>query len=516
MMESNVIEMLGITKRFPGVTANDNINLSVRNNEVHALLGENGAGKSTLMSILFGSYECDEGIIRVRGKEVKIKDPNAATMLGIGMVHQHFKLVNNYTVTENIVLGMECRTRLGMLDLATAEKRVADLSEKYGLKVNPRDKIEDISVGMQQRVEILKTLYRNADILIFDEPSAVLTPQEIDELMDIIQRLKSEGKTIILITHKLKEIKAVAGRCTVLRRGKYVGTVDVADVSEEQLAEMMVGRSIRFEIDREKAHPGDVLLKIDGISVKNSRGNLSVKNLSLDVRSGEIVGLAGIDGNGQTELIYAITGLTPLEAGRIEVNAKDVSRMTVKERINAGIGHIPEDRHKHGLILDFSLADNSILKNYDKFPYSSHFGILSFAEIARHAEEMIRQYDIRAGEGPAMKAKNMSGGNQQKVIIAREIDLSPEVLVVAQPTRGLDVGAIEYIRMRIVAERDKGRAVLLISYELDEIMNLCDRIAIISKGEIAGIFNSGEVDEHQIGFLMAGSKKAAGHKETEQ
>jgi simple sugar transport system ATP-binding protein len=513
-MDNNAIEMLGITKAFPGVIANDHINLSVRDNEVHALLGENGAGKSTLMSILFGSYDPDEGVIKIRGKEVKIKDPNAATALGIGMVHQHFKLVHNYTVTENIVLGIESRTKLGMLDLKTAEKRVAELSERYGLKVNPRDKIEDISVGMQQRVEILKTLYRNADILILDEPSAVLTPQEIDELMDIIRRLKSEGKTIILITHKLKEIKAVAERCTVLRRGKYIGTVNVADVSEEQMAEMMVGRAIKFEIDKDPAKPGPVKLSIENLSVKNARGTVGVKNLSLDVHAGEIVGIAGVDGNGQTELIYGITGLAPVESGSIKVNGKDISRMTVKERIEAGVGHIPEDRHRHGLVLDFSVAENAVLKNYDKPPYSSPLGVLDFQKINAHAAELIEQYDIRAGEGPAMKAGNMSGGNQQKVIIAREIDLSPDVLVVAQPTRGLDVGAIEYIRKRIVAERDKGRAVLLISFELDEIMNLCDRIAIISKGEIAGIFNEGEVDEHQIGFLMAGSKTAATEKET--
>jgi len=512
-MENNAIEMTGITKTFPGVVANDNINLSVLDNEVHALLGENGAGKSTLMSILFGSYDPDAGTIRIRGKEVKIKDPNAATALGIGMVHQHFKLVHNYTVTENIVLGDESRTRFGMLDLKTAEKRVAELSEKYGLRVNPRDKIEDISVGMQQRVEILKTLYRNADILILDEPSAVLTPQEIDELMDIIRRLKSEGKTIILITHKLKEIKAVAERCTVLRRGKYIGTVDVRDVSEEQMAEMMVGRAIKFEIDKAAENPGEVLLAISNLSVRNSRGLLGVKKLSLDVRAGEIVGIAGVDGNGQTELIYGITGLSRAETGSITVRGKEISGMTVKERILAGVGHIPEDRHRHGLVLDFSVAENCVLKNYDSPPFSDGLGVLDFTAINSHAAELISQYDIRAGEGPSMKARNMSGGNQQKVIIAREIDLSPDVLVVAQPTRGLDVGAIEYIRKRIVAERDKGRAILLISFELDEIMNLCDRIAIISKGEIAGIFNSGEVDEHQIGFMMAGSKNKTAEKE---
>jgi general nucleoside transport system ATP-binding protein len=512
-MQENAIEMLGITKAFPGVVANDHVNLSVRDNEVHAILGENGAGKSTLMSILFGSYDPDEGVIKIRGKEVKIKDPNAATALGIGMVHQHFKLVRNYTVTENIVLGIETRNRLGMLDLKAAERRVSEISERYGLKVNPRDRIEDISVGMQQRVEILKTLYRDAEILILDEPSAVLTPQEIDELMEIIRRLKAEGKTIILITHKLKEIKAVAERCTVLRRGKLVGTVNVADVSEREMAEMMVGRAVKFEIDKGPAKPGDVILSIKDLSVRHARGHMAVRNFSLNVRSGEIVGLAGVDGNGQTELIYAITGLVTVVSGSIAVNGKEISGMTVKERVEAGVGHIPEDRHRHGLVLDFTIAENAALKNYDKPPFSSPAGILDYQKMTAHAAELIAEYDIRAGEGPAMLAKNMSGGNQQKAIIAREIDLSPEVLIVAQPTRGLDVGAIEYIRNRIVAERDKGRAILLISFELDEIMNLCDRIAIISKGEIAGVFASGEADERQIGFMMAGSQKEKPAKE---
>jgi simple sugar transport system ATP-binding protein len=507
-MQSNAIELVGITKRFPGVVANDHVDLAVRENEVHALLGENGAGKSTLMSILFGSYDPDEGTIRIRGKEVRVKDPNAATALGIGMVHQHFKLVRNYTVTENIVLGVESTNRFGMLDLAYAERRVAELSDRYGLKVNPRDRIEDISVGMQQRVEILKTLYRNADILILDEPSAVLTPQEIDELMDIIRRLKAEGKTIILITHKLREIKAVAERCTVLRRGKLVGTVDVAEATEESLAEMMVGRAIAFEIEKGPARPGETFLEISSLRVRDARGHLAVRDLSLSVRSGEIVGVAGVDGNGQTELIYAITGLVRPESGSITVRGKDVTRLSVKDRVRAGVGHIPEDRHRHGLILDFSIAENAVLKDYDAPPFSSRIGVLNHEEMARHAASLIGQYDIRAGEGPLMKARNMSGGNQQKVIIAREIALSPEVLVVAQPTRGLDVGAIEYIRKRIVEERDKGRAVLLISFELDEIMNLCDRIAIISKGEIAGVFDSGTIDEQEIGFMMAGSKKS--------
>lgn len=506
-MEANAIEMIGITKTFPGVVANDDVTITVKENEVLALLGENGAGKSTLMSILFGAYEADKGIIRIRGKEIKIKDPNAATALGIGMVHQHFKLVNNYTVAENIVLGMEPVNRFGILDLKTAEKRVAEISNQYGLMVNPHDKIEDITVGMQQRVEILKTLYRNADIIIFDEPTAVLTPQEIDELMNIIRRLKAEGKTIIIITHKLEEIKAVGERCTVLRRGKLIGTVQVADVSEHDLAEMMVGRAVKFEIDKKPANPSRTVLALKHVCVKSSRGRFAVKDLSLDVRAGEIVGIAGVDGNGQSELIYAITGMLPVENGTIMLNGTDITKYGIRERIEAGVGHIPEDRQKHGFVSEFTVAENAVLKNYYKTPYSSKSGLLNYAVIRENAEQLIGDFDIRAGEGAATLAGSMSGGNKQKLIIAREIELSPEILVIAQPTRGLDVGAIEYIRKRIIEERDKGRAILLVSFELDEIMNLCDRIAAISKGSIAGVFNAGEVTEREIGVMMAGSKK---------
>lgn len=504
-MPSYAIEMRGITKRFPGVLANDKIDLTVTQNEVHALLGENGAGKSTLMSILFGSYDPDEGDILLDGNKVDIKDPNTATRLGIGMVHQHFKLVHNYTVTENIVLGMESRDAFGMLDLKTADKRVAELSERYGLKVNPSDRIEDICVGMQQRVEILKSLYRDVRILILDEPSAVLTPQEIEELLEIIRLLKAEGKTILLITHKLKEIKAVADRCTVLRRGKNVGTVEVASVSETDMAEMMVGRSVKFNIDKKPAKVGDTVLSVNNISVMNSRGVLGINKLSLVLRSGEILGIAGIDGNGQTELLEAITGLCPITSGSISLEGTYITKWSIKRRIQAGIGYVPEDRHKHGLILDFTPAENLVVKNYEQQPFSDRFGILDLKAIDTHSKRLIEQYDIRLGLAAGVKAKNMSGGNQQKLIIAREITLSPRVLVIAQPTRGLDVGAIEYIRSRILEERDKGRAVLLISFELDEIMNLCDRIAILAKGEIVGTFNEGEIDEQRIGYLMAGS-----------
>jgi simple sugar transport system ATP-binding protein len=507
-MENFAIEMIGITKRFPGVLANDNITLNVRQNEILALLGENGAGKSTLMSILFGSYDPDEGCIKIRGKEQKIKDPNAATALGIGMVHQHFKLIHNYSVTENIVLGSEPVNKFGIIDMALAQNRVAEISQKYGLKVNPKDKIEDITVGMQQRVEILKTLYRSADIIIFDEPTAVLTPQEIDELMEIIRQLKAEGKTIIIITHKLKEIKAVAERCTVLRRGKVIGTVNVADVTEADLAEMMVGRAVKFEIDKAPAQTGDVVLALNNISIKNSRGQYAVKNLSLEVRAGEIMGIAGVDGNGQTELIYGVTGMAPLEEGSITLNGEDISRRSIRARIESGVGHVPEDRHRHGLVADFTTGENAALKNYYRSPYTLRGCMLNYPAMNQKANELIESFDIRAGEMALTKAGSMSGGNQQKLIIAREIELSPSVLIVAQPTRGLDVGAIEYIRKRIVAERDKGRAVLLISFELDEIMNLCDTIATISKGSIAGIFKAGEVTEREIGIMMAGSKRA--------
>jgi simple sugar transport system ATP-binding protein len=497
--------MIGITKVFPGVVANDKVNLEVADGEVHALLGENGAGKSTLMSILFGLYEKDSGIIKIRGKEARIRGPNDATALGVGMVHQHFKLVGNFTVTENIVLGLEPRIPLwGNLDLKTAENKVAKLSETYGLAVDPRAKIENITVGMQQRVEILKILYRNADILIFDEPTAVLTPQEIDELLSIFNRLKAEGKTIVFITHKLREIKAAADRCTVLRRGRYIGTVDVKDADEQKLAEMMVGREVNFRIDKKPPNPGDVILKIENLSVIGSKGTAVVNKFSLDVRAGEIVGVAGVDGNGQSELVAAISGLAPVKSGRILFKGRDISRENIRRRNESGVGFVPEDRQKYGLILAFRLDENLVIKNYRNAPYSDRFGFLKFPVIAKYANALIGEFDIRAGNGPATFASGMSGGNQQKAVIAREIDLSPDLLVVAQPTRGLDVGAIEYIHRRIVDERDKGRAVLLVSYELDEIMALCDRIAAVSRGQVVGVVPAEDADERRIGAMMAG------------
>lgn len=501
------IEMIDITKTFPGVVANDNVTLKVAEQEVHALLGENGAGKSTLMSILFGAYNADSGTTRIHGKSVNIKDPNVATDLGIGMVHQHFKLVHNYSVTENIVLGMEPKTKFGLLNIGKAEKRVAELSKRYGLHVDPQALVEDITVSAQQRVEILKTLYRNANIIIFDEPTAVLTPQEIDELMEIIRRLRAEGKTIVLITHKLKEIKAVADRCTVLRRGKYIGTVDVETVSEQHLAEMMVGRAVQFEIEKNPPRIGEVVLSIKDLFVADQLGHMKVKDFSIEVHKGEIVGIAGIDGNGQTELLNGISGLSPVASGTILLNGNDITHTTIRKRIELGLGHIPEDRQKHGLISDFTISENCVLKNYYKAPYSNKYGLLDQAKMIADADILIEEFDIRAGQGSRTTAGSLSGGNQQKTIVAREIHLSPHVLLVAQPTRGLDVGAIEYIRKRIIAERDKGRAILLISFELDEIMNLCDRIATISKGSIVGIFNQGEVTEREIGMMMAGSKK---------
>ena len=504
LMSSYAIEMVGITKTFPGVIANDNVTLRVLDNELHAILGENGAGKSTLMSILFGLYEADSGTILIRGKEVRITDPNQATSLGIGMVHQHFKLVHNYTVTENIILGSEPRNHWGNIDIGTAEKKVREISELYGLDVDARSTIESITVGMQQRVEILKILYRKADILIFDEPTAVLTPQEIDELMLIFERLKSEGKTIILITHKLKEIKQAASRCTVLRRGRYIGTVDVQTTTEAQMAAMMVGREVQFTTRKSTSKPGETVLAIENLYVKNSRGLDAVRNLSLEVRRGEVVGIAGVDGNGQTELVEAITGLMPVERGRILLKGSDLSGTSIRDRIGKGIGHVPEDRHKHGLVLDFRLDENLILKTYGSSAYCGRLGLLDRRAIEKNAQRLIAAFDIRAGEGAGTKVRSMSGGNQQKAIIAREIDLSPDLLVISQPTRGLDVGAIENIHNRIIAERDKGRAILLISFELDEILNLCDRIAAISKGEIVGIVDGEKADEREIGAMMAG------------
>ncbi len=502
------VEMLGISKRFPHVLANDNVTLRVRKNEVHALLGENGAGKSTLMSVLFGSYTPNSGEIRINQKKVSLKNPNDATALGIGMVHQHFKLVENYTVAENIVLGAEPKTKFGLLDLKAAKKEVQALSDLYGLKVNPDEKIQDITVGMQQRVEILKVLYRKADIIIFDEPTAVLTPQEIDELMDIIRLLQKEGKTILLITHKLNEIKAVAQRCSILRRGQMIDTVDVSSTSEEKLAELMVGRAVNFQIEKAPPKIGGVVLQVQNLSVKNSRGITAVDNLSMEVRAGEILGIAGVDGNGQSELVAALTGLTKPCGGKIIFNSKDVTNLSIRERIEMGMAHVSEDRKRYGLVAEFTVGENAALKNYYKEPFVKNGIFLDKAAMKKNGEALSKDFDIRGGEGGS-PAGAMSGGNQQKLIIARELSMGASLLIFAQPTRGLDVGAIEFIRKKIVSERDSGKAVLLVSFELDEIMNLCDRIATISKGQIVGTYKAGEVDERQIGLMMAGTKKTA-------
>ena len=503
-----VIEMLGIRKEFPGIVANDDITLQVKPGEVHALLGENGAGKSTLMSVLFGLYTPDRGSIRVRGQEVKINNPNVAGSLGISMVHQHFKLVHNFTVTENIVLGIE-ETRAGKIDKKTAAKKIAELSERYGLRVEPGVKIEDISVGMQQRVEILKMLYRHADILIFDEPTAVLMPQEIDELMEIIRLLSREGKSIVLITHKLREIKAVADRCTVIRRGKVVGTIEVASTSEATMAEMMVGRHINFQVDKAPIQPGPEILQLVDLQIRDNRHALAVKNVNLQVKQGEILGIAGVDGNGQAELVEGITGLRRIESGKIIFKGREIQGMSVRQRSQAGIGHIPEDRQKHGLVLEFSLYDNLVLQSYYRQPFS-HRGVLRQEQIASYGDRLIADFDVRSGRGGKTVARSMSGGNQQKAIVAREVEESPDLLVVVQPTRGLDVGAIEYIHQRLLAERAAGKTLLLFSLDLDEILKLSDRIAVISHGQIAGVMEASQADEREIGCLMAGCAEEEG------
>lgn len=501
-----VVEMVGIRKEFPGIVANDDITIRLKKGEIHALLGENGAGKSTLMSILFGMYQPDRGMIKVNGREVRISNPNVANRLGIGMVHQHFKLVEPFTVTENIILGSETRKYFFGLDIRTAAKRVEQLSQRYGLNVDPYAKIENISVGMQQRVEILKMLYRDAEVLIFDEPTAVLTPQEINDLQEIMRKLVSEGKSIILITHKLKEIKAVADRCTVIRRGKTIGTVDVAETSREEMAEMMVGRSVSFTVDKTEGHPGDVVLEIESLNVKNSKKVNALKSFSLNVHAGEILGIAGVDGNGQTELVEAITGLRPIESGTVVLKGKKLNGLSIRQRNNSGIAHIPEDRQKRGLVLDYTLEENLILEVYNQPPYSKR-GLLRSEAISQHADHIIQSFDVRSGTGGSSIVRSMSGGNQQKAIIGREVERDPDLLIAVQPTRGLDVGSIEYIHKRLVEQRDKGKAVLLISLELDEVLNLSDRIAVINNGELVGIVKSSETNERELGLMMAGYRK---------
>lgn len=505
-MEDYIIEMLNITKEFPGIVANDDITLRLKKGEIHALLGENGAGKSTLMSVLFGLYQPEKGEIRKNGKVVKINNPNDANDLGIGMVHQHFKLVEIFTVLENIILGVE-PNKMGFLQRKQAREKILELSEQYGLKVDPDETIENISVGMQQRVEILKMLYRENEILIFDEPTAVLTPQEIDELMEIMRGFAKEGKSILFISHKLNEIMAVADRCTVLRKGKCIGTVDIKDTTKEDLSKMMVGRDVSFSVNKKDPQMGDIVLSISNMSVasKLSKKN-AVKNVSFDVRAGEIVCIAGIDGNGQTEFVSALTGLEKLSSGKITLCGKDISKASIRNRSKAGMSHIPEDRQKHGLVLDYTLEQNLVLQRYWQPEFQRH-GFIKKRAVRSYAEDLINRYDVRSGQGPVTAVRSMSGGNQQKAIIARENDKEHELLVAVQPTRGLDIGAIEYIHKQLVAGRDSGKAVLLVSFELDEVMDISDRILVMYEGEIVGELEPKAVTVQELGLYMSGAKR---------
>ena len=504
--ESFAIEMLEITKRFPGILANDRITLQLKKGEIHALLGENGAGKSTLMSVLFGLYQAEEGIIRKDGKEVSIKDPNDANALGIGMVHQHFKLVQCFTVLDNIILGVES-VKNGLLQKDEARKRIVELSEKYGLKVDPDAKIEDITVGMQQRTEILKMLYRNNEILIFDEPTAVLTPQEIEELMQIMKNLAHEGKSILFISHKLNEIMEVADRVTVLRRGQCIGTVNVKDTTEEELSRMMVGRDVQLVASKDDKVPGDTVLKVRDMTVASKlHKNNAVKHVSFDVKSGEIVCVAGIDGNGQTELVYGLTGIEPLKSGSIEICGRDMTNSSIRER-SEYLSHIPEDRQKYGLVLDYPLDYNIVLERYWQPEFTSKAGFLKQKNIREYSEKLISQYDVRSGQGTETITRSMSGGNQQKAILARELDKDHKLLVAVQPTRGLDVGAIEYIHKQLIAQRDAGDAVLLVSLELEEVMNVSDRILVMYEGEIVGNLDPKTTSTQELGLYMAGAKR---------
>ncbi len=501
-----VIEMNHITKIFGKFKALDDVTFKVKKGEVHALLGENGAGKSTLMSVLFGLYQAEKGEIIINGKTEQISNPNDANNLDIGMVHQHFKLVHNFTVLESIILGRET-VKAGILRKEDARKKVMDLSNKYKLKIDPDAYISDITVGMQQRVEILKMLYCDNDILIFDEPTAVLTPQEIEELMKVMKELVKEGKSIIFISHKLNEIKAVADRCTVLRKGRHIGTVDVSTTTKEQMSEMMVGRKVSFNIEKTDTKVGEAVLEVRNLTIKarNSKKNM-VNDVTFDVNRGEIVCIAGIDGNGQSELVYGITGLIPINEGKVFLNGRDVTKESIRRKCIYGMAHIPEDRHKHGLILDFDLQQNAVMQTYYE-PRFQKFGLIKFNSVREYARKLIKQYDIRSPKDEDSVVRNMSGGNQQKLIIARELDRDPEIVLAVQPTRGLDVGATEYIHKQLMAQRDEGKAVLLISLELDEVMNVSDRILVIYEGEIVGELNPEEITVSELGLYMAGSKR---------
>ena len=511
-MSEYIIEMKNITKRFPGIVANDDVTIQIKKGEIFALLGENGAGKSTLMSMLFGMYEPDEGEICVRGRKEKITSPSYATKLNIGMVHQHFKLVHNYTITENIIMGLKKKSRLGgilpYVDIKKADREIAALSQSYGLEVNPTDVIGDITVSTQQRVEILKMLYREAEILIFDEPTAVLTPQEINFLLDIIRGLRDKGKTIILITHKLEEIKQVADRCAILNRGKLIKVLDVASTSTKTMANLMVGREVSFEVEKQEPEYGEVVLEVKNLTVRNQDNFDVVKNVSFSIRSGEIFAIAGVSGNGQVEIADAITGLRKAAEGQIILAGSDITRSSIRERSLAGISYIPEDRQEYGLVMDFSLEDNLALKSYFREPFSQK-GILKQEAFDQYGEKLIEQYDIRSGQGIKTIVRSMSGGNQQKAIIGREVELDSRLIIFVQPTRGLDIGAIENIRRQMIAERDAGKAILLISLELDEIMNCADTIGVIYNGSMQKIADAGSLTTNQVGEFMMGVKSDA-------
>lgn len=506
MAEEYVIEMNHIRKEFPGIVANDDITLQLKKGEIHALLGENGAGKSTLMSVLFGLYQPEAGEIKKNGKVVQINDPNDATALGIGMVHQHFKLVDVFTVLDNIILGAETTGPLGWLRKKESREKVIELSKKYGLNVDVDAKVEDITVGMQQRIEILKMLYRENEILIFDEPTAVLTPQEIDELMEIMRGFAKEGKSILFISHKLNEIMAVSDRVTVLRKGKYIGTVNTKDTNKQELSNMMVGRPVQLEITKDDAKVSDVVLEVEDLKVpsKVHKGD-AVKGVSFDVKKGEIVCVAGIDGNGQSELIYGITGIRKPDNGTVKVNGEDITKSSVRHKMEV-MSHIPEDRHKHGLVLPFTLEQNLVLQRYREKEFQNH-GFIKFDAVRTYSEKLIEDYDVRSGQGAITKSASMSGGNQQKAIIARELDRDKDLIVAVQPTRGLDVGAIEHIHKQLISERDKGKAVLLVSLELEEVMGLSDRILVMYEGEIVGELDPKNTTAEELGLYMSGAKR---------
>jgi simple sugar transport system ATP-binding protein len=518
MSDEYIIEMLHITKRFPGIVANDDITLQLKKGEIHALLGENGAGKSTLMSVLFGLYQPEEGEIRKNGQKVQIRNPNDATALHIGMVHQHFKLVEVFTVLDNIILGCETMKH-GLVDRESARKRVVSLSNNYGLQIDPDAKIEDITVGMQQRVEILKMLYRNNDILIFDEPTAVLTPQEIKELMNVMKLLAKEGKSILFITHKLNEIMEVADRCSVLCKGRYIGTVNISETNKEELSRMMVGRDVQFTVQKKPSVPGKVILDVQHLCVESKLHKmLAVNDVSLQVHAGEIVCIAGIDGNGQSEFIQGLTGLEKIVQNhntKILLDGTDITKKSIRDKSIAGLSHVPEDRHKHGLVLDYTLEQNMVLQRYWSQEFQ-HFTFIKNKAVSEYSQKLIDAFDVRSGQGNKTIARSMSGGNQQKAIVARELSKDHKLLIAVQPTRGLDVGAIEYLHKAIIADRDAGKAVLLVSYELEEVLNLSDRILVMYEGEIVGELDPKTTAPEELGLYMAGAKRQKQNQEIAQ